>query len=149
MAKSSKKIKSSSFLTLLSASAALMLIVYLMTSGKFNFNLNSSASRNKYTAVGTLVSSSSDSRCDASYSFGLIDSSLDKNSCITVVASALMVRDLLGQKVRLEGAYTDGMFYATTAVSVSGGTNTDPRPLPVETSNTKPSKTPNVPPSKY
>lgn len=121
--KKTKKIKSSSFLIILAATTLLFLTLYLLNQKNMILNLNSTASRNRYTTTGTLVKSMYAS-CNQTYTYGLINPS--DNKCTSLIIGASLADPHLGQKVQLKGALKNGLFYVTSVKSLSGSEEEKP-----------------------
>lgn len=115
---------------LLAGAAFLLLMFYLVNSN--SFNLGASASKSKYSATGTMVSSTMPG-CNSAYTYGLMDPS--GKQCTALVLSSNTASSYLGQKVKVSGALKGGVFYVTS-VQLLGGDNVTatayPKPTPDE-----------------
>lgn len=116
MAKKAAKVKKIPFMLMMAVAAFLLLTFYLLNSN--NFNINTGASRSKYTASGTLVRSGSN-LCNTAYSYGLLDPS--GKECTSLVISSSTADPYIDQKVKVTGGLKDGIFYVTSVYALGGG----------------------------
>lgn len=110
-----KKISSSNFTLLLGLTLVLLLSFFLVNSRNQNYDLNGRASENVRSVVGTLISSSGPN-CNLGYTYSILSSS---NLCTPIVASFTLIEGKLGERVKVEGSFKNGVFYVSS-LTLSG-----------------------------